>query len=187
MSYFFFSRCVMSTVEVRGLSMFPTLHNGQRFLLNRLGYWNREPQRGDLVVLRDPEHGEYAVKRIVALPQERLQMRKNIAYINGRRLVEPYLAPTARASENAMMERPIVIPEDHFFVMGDNRDNSEDSRHYGAVARRDILGVISLGKQPVAFLRAPFSSPVNQIGMLSLPTISASATERTRSQAGPRP
>ena len=178
LSYLFFSQCVMTTVEVSGLSMSPTLQNGDRFLLNRYSYWCQEPQRGDLVVIREPEHGEYAVKRIVALPSEKVQMQRNIAHINGQRLMEPYLLPAAVATQDAMMERPLVIPANHYFVMGDNRDNSEDSRIYGAVPRHRIVGVIQLGSQPMAFLRSPASAPVDHSPLLPLPTISAAAMER---------
>lgn len=186
-SYLFFSRCVMSTVEIRGLSMSPTLQNGDRFLLNRFSYWYREPQRGDLVVLLDPTHAEYVIKRIVALPLEQVRMKRNIAYINGHRLMEPYLPARALATEDAVLERPIDIPEEHYFVMGDNRFNSEDSRHYGAVPRRRIVGVVKIENQPMAFLRSSDSHPVDQTRMLPLPTISALAAERTPSHVQPAP
>ncbi|MBI5388688.1 MAG: signal peptidase I [Verrucomicrobia bacterium] len=178
-SYLFFSRCILSTVEVCGLSMIPTLHNGDRYFLDRFSYWHRTPQRGELVVLRDPEHGEYAVKRVVALPHERVVMQRNIAYIDGHRLMEPYLPASAVATLDAMMERPVVVADEHFFVLGDNRDNSEDSRHYGAVSRRNIVGVLKVGHQPQAFLRTPGASPFNHARMVPLPTLSAHAAERT--------
>lgn len=154
-SYFFFSRCIMTTVEIRGLSMFPTLQNGDLFLLNRTSYWYRNPERGDLVVIEDPQRGEFMIKRIVGLPGEQVQMRKNITHINGMRLMEPYLLPSALDSEDAMLEPSTRIPKDYYYVIGDNRNNSEDSRHYGPVRRQSIVGVVKLGNQPMAFIRTP--------------------------------
>lgn len=175
LSYLFFSQCVMSTVEVSGLSMAPTLQNGDLFLLDRWSHWVRDPHRGDLVVIRDPSRWDYVVKRVVALPREFVQMQRNIAYINGRRLMEPYLPLSALATQDAVIERPFAVPPDHYFVMGDNRSNSEDSRHYGAVPRQNIVGFLQIGPQPEAFVR----TPVKHASLLPLPTISASATERT--------
>ena len=179
LSYLLFSRYVLSTVQVCGTSMSPTLHNGDRFLLNRIDCLLRLPQRGDVVVIRDPVHGEYAVKRIVALPQEHVCLQRNIIHVNGRRLVEPYLPASAVDTEDAALERPFTIKSDHYFVMGDNRNNSEDSRAYGAVPRHLIAGVINLGSQPLAFLGAPVSQVMHHAAMLPLPTVAASAAEST--------
>ncbi len=183
-SYFFFSRFVYTTVEVRGLSMYPNLVPGDRFVLNLWWYALRDPHRGDLVVLRDPVHGDFAVKRVIGLPREQVQMRKHIAYVDGQRLVEPYLPASALASEDAMMERGLVVPSGCYFVLGDNRVNSEDSRRYGAVPRQNILGTIRLPGQLQAFLRPAFGEVVDQAGLLPLPRISAAASE-TKGQVGP--
>ncbi len=142
-SYLFFSRLVVTAVEVKGASMAPTLVAGDRLLLNRFAYLHREPQRGELVVLKDPETGELIVKRIVGLPCETVIMRNDAAYVNGHRLHEPYAANSARPDQSPL-GKPTVIPRDHYFVLGDNRSRSLDSRAFGAVPRENILGVITL-------------------------------------------
>jgi signal peptidase I len=142
-SYLFFSRVVVTAVEVRGASMAPTLRAGDRFLLNRFAYLHREPQRGELVVLKDPETSELIVKRIVGLPCETVVMRNDIPYVNGHRLSEPYARGTLRTNYFPF-GKPTVVPRDHYYVLGDNRARSVDSRAFGTVPRDSILGVITL-------------------------------------------
>ena len=142
-SYLFFSRVVVTAVEVKGASMFPTLNAGDRLLLNRLAFLHREPQRGELVVLNDPETGDLIVKRIVGLPCETVLMQNDAVYVNGHRLFEPYAGVAFRASSSST-GKATTIPRDHYFVLGDNRNRSLDSRTFGSVRRDSILGVISL-------------------------------------------
>jgi len=142
-SYLFFSRMVVTAVEVKGASMAPTLTAGDRFLLNRFAYLHREPQRGELVVLKDPETGDLIVKRIVGLPCETVIMQNDSAFVNGHRLFEPYAATSYRA-DHSPLGKATVIPRNCYFVLGDNRSRSMDSRAFGPVTRESILGVISL-------------------------------------------
>lgn len=142
-SYLFFSRLVVSAVEVSGSSMAPTLLSGDRVFLNRLTYLHREPQRGDLVVLRDPETADLVVKRIVALPGEMVQVAVEQTFVNGKRLAEPYIR-LPRKVAMAGRSAPLIVPKDNYFVLGDNRLNSVDSRSFGPVPRERILGVINL-------------------------------------------
>ena len=183
-SYFFCSRFVYTTVEIRGVSMYPNLVPGDRFLLNLWSGWFRAPRRGDLVVLRDPVHGDFAVKRVVGLPGENIQMQKYIAYVNGQRLVEPYLPAAAVASADAMMERGLIVPAGCYFVLGDNRANSEDSRRYGAVPRRSVFGTIQLASQLQSFLRPVAGTAADHAGLLPLPRIPVAASAR-EGRAGP--
>jgi signal peptidase I len=142
-SYLFFSRVVVMAVEVQGVSMSPTLQNGDLVLLNRFAYIRRLPQRGELVVLRDPETEELVVKRIIGMPEERVAAGADYAFVNGRLLFEPYIPQAAKT----LVESPknsILIPKDCFYVLGDNRHYSVDSRSFGPVQRERILGVINL-------------------------------------------
>jgi signal peptidase I len=142
-SYLFFSRLVVTAVEVKGASMAPTLTAGDRLLLNRLAYLHREPQRGELVVLKDPETGDLIVKRIVGLPCETVLMQNDTAFVNGHRLFEPYAATTFRTYKFAVT-KATTVPRDYYFVLGDNRTRSLDSRVFGCVPRDSILGVINM-------------------------------------------
>jgi len=140
-SYFFVSSYLVSIVVVQGRSMEPTLQDGSQYLLNRFAYLCRAPERGELAVLRDPGHRDCAVKRIVALPGECVELKDRRLYVNGRRLAEPYL-PAGTPTQPLRQPFPLQLGPDQYFVLGDNRPNSEDSRIYGAISRRQILGCL---------------------------------------------
>jgi signal peptidase I len=122
-------------------SMLPTLHEDDRVLVNKLSYDLHDVHRGDLVVFERPE-GETAgqikdlIKRVVALPGERVEARDGHVYINGDLLEEPYL-PDGTQTTNL---EPQTVPEGHVFVMGDNRGDSMDSRVFHAIDEDLIVG-----------------------------------------------
>ncbi|MBC7288866.1 MAG: signal peptidase I [Armatimonadetes bacterium] len=120
---------------VPSASMAPTLLPGDQYLINIRAYRHRLPERGDLIVFRS-EEGDYLVKRVVGLPGEIVTIIAGQVYINGRPLYEPYL------SETPQIEWPMqqVVPPDHVFVLGDNRNYSDDSRDFGPVPVDRILG-----------------------------------------------
>src|SRR6266540_1431985 len=123
-SYVFVTHFVLQSVQVVGNSMAPTLQNTGRYLLNRWVYLVREPQRADIVVIRDPADNGYSVKRIVAASGDSV-------YLNGRLLDEPYLVPgTATYARSNVREQSLVCGKDQYFLLGDNRSNSADSRIY---------------------------------------------------------
>ena len=141
-TYFLVSRYVVTAVVVQGRSMTPTLKDGERYFLNRWLYLLKAPQRGDVVVIKDPGHADFAVKRIVAGPNDRLHFKDGTIYLNDAKLEESYLATgTATALPN-LIEKWVQVGPDQYYVMGDNRANSEDSRAYGQVKRGQILGLI---------------------------------------------
>lgn len=141
-SYAFISHFVLQSVQVVGVSMVPTLHNADHYFLNRWVYYVREPKRGDLVVLKDPSDGGYAVKRIVGLSGESIRLKNGLVYINGKKLAEPYLEPGTPTFGAKSRDASVTCGQGRYFVMGDNRCNSLDSRAYGPVRRDNILGVI---------------------------------------------
>lgn len=140
----FITHYVLQSVQVVGGSMSPTLHDSGRYVLNRWVYHLREPQPKDIVVLRDPEDRSYAVKRIVAQQGDRVYVnRAGQIFVNGKLLNEPYLPPGTMTYASAKVpEQMWVCGTNRYFVLGDNRNNSADSRIYGAVPRQDILGLV---------------------------------------------
>jgi signal peptidase I len=143
LSYYLVSQYVVAAVVVQGRSMLPTLRDGERCVLNRLAYHYRNPQRDELVVIHDPGHRDLAVKRVIALPGETVQLKDGAVFVNGVRRDEPFLAPGTRTFTPNLKDLLLIVGQDQYFVLGDNRRNSEDSRHYGAVARNRIIGLLA--------------------------------------------
>ena len=142
-SYFVISHFLLQSVQVVGESMVPTLQDSQHYLLNRWLYLLRAPKRLDIVVIRDPLDNSYAVKRVIGLAGDSVFLTGGSVYINGVKLDEPYLSkgmPTFTYSRRA--EQLVKCGHDQYFVLGDNRSNSVDSRTYGVVPREKILGAI---------------------------------------------
>ena len=142
-SYFFISHFLLQSVKVVGRSMVPTLLDSQRYLLNRWTYYVRSPRQSDIVVLRDPSDNGYSVKRVIATPGDSVYLKDGDVYINGCKLKETYLAPgTPTFTDSKYRGQLILCGRGQFFVLGDNRTNSVDSRSYGPVPRENILGPI---------------------------------------------
>lgn len=131
---------VFEMVVVQGDSMAPGLHTGQVIFVEKVSKRFTEPDHGDVVVVKYSDVDErYYVKRVMGLPGDTLEIRKGILYRNGEQLNEDYLLEALIF--NDMYE--ITVPEDHIFVMGDNRNDSMDSRNslVGPIPDRDIVGV----------------------------------------------
>jgi signal peptidase I len=133
----------VQTVHVEGLSMFATLEDQDYLIANKIDYRLHAPQRGDIIILRPPTLSttDY-IKRVIALPGERLLIRDGVVYINGHKLDEPYLpeAWTVNANWDGGQPTGMVIPANQYFVMGDNRNRSSDSRVFGPIGRDRIDG-----------------------------------------------
>lgn len=121
-------------------SMEPTLGVGDRVLVNKLSYDVHDVNRGDLVVFERPDGAEGEIKdlikRVIGLPGESVEIRDGAVVIDGRVLDEPYLADDEVLAEFA----PTEVPDDTVFVMGDNRDDSRDSRVFGPISTDSIVG-----------------------------------------------
>lgn len=126
--------------RVEGPSMQPALRQGQYLVINKLAYRLGTLQRGDIVVFQHPRDARRAlVKRIVGLPEEEVQIIRGQVHINGQALHEPYIAHPGRDSFQTTR-----IGTDHVFVLGDNRSNSGDSRTWGSLPVRYIIGKVVL-------------------------------------------
>jgi signal peptidase I len=142
-SYFLISRYILQSVQVVGASMSPTLQDADRYFLNRWVYELRAPRRGEIVVLKDPTDGAYCVKRVIALPGEAVYLKNGRLFVNGKELPEPYLPYGVKTfTPEKVQEEMVAIGKDRYFLLGDNRNNSFDSRFYGPVPRENILGVV---------------------------------------------
>lgn len=129
---------VVRNFRIQGDSMWPTLETGQFVLVERVTYRFSEPKRGDIVVFEYPRAPqEDFVKRIIGLPGETVEIQNGSVYINGALLTEPYLH-----GQRTLNYHPIhvTLGPDEYFVMGDNRAASSDSRTWGALPRRNIIG-----------------------------------------------
>jgi signal peptidase I len=153
-------------------SMVPTLTIGQRVLVDRVSYRFTEPERGDIVVFKPPAGAESNVcgvrkpqgqpcptptaersddnfiKRVVGLPGDRVSVIGGRVQINGKPIDEPYIRPDASCAI-CNLDREIRIPPDHFFMMGDNRGQSADSREWGPVPKKWLIGQARVTYWPI--------------------------------------
>jgi signal peptidase I len=140
----FAHRHILQTVQIQGTSMSPTLPDAKCYLLNRVVYMFREPKPAEIVVLRDPETNSYAIKRVVAKPGDSVYVQGGHIYVNGQELPEPYLDTDTKTFPGGRYRAQLwVCGVNQYFVLGDNRNNSADSRIYGTVPRQSILGMVS--------------------------------------------
>ncbi len=149
---------VVQAFKIPSGSMLPTLQIGDHLLVNKFIYGIRvpyagtvlipikEPQRGDIIVFRFPlDRSTDYIKRVIGLPGDTVEIRDKRVFINGRQIDDPYahftsvtVLPAGASPKDNL--GPIAIPQDKLFVLGDNRDNSSDSRFWGFVESRDVLG-----------------------------------------------
>jgi signal peptidase I len=144
-------------------SMAATLRPEDRVLVNRLAYQFHGPRRGDVVVIDSVAKGCVVIKRVVGLPGDRLSLEAGAVCVDGRRLSEPYVArlggrpeatePFAGTGRAWSLEKPYIVPAGHYFVLGDNRSVSDDSRDWGPVAAREIVGEAFCTYWPLSRLR----------------------------------
>lgn len=124
-------RFVVSPIKVNGDSMYNTLKDKDIMILNIIGYRFSDIKRFDIVVVDGKD--EYLIKRVIGLPGEKIEYKNNKLYVNGKLIKDKY-------GKNSTKDFKTKIPKGHYFVMGDNRNNSLDSRYFGAFKKNKILG-----------------------------------------------
>ena len=134
---------ILQTVHVIGSSMYPTLQDQDYLIATKIDYRLHPPERGDIIIMRDPfnAHMDF-IKRVIAVPGDRLLIRGGEVFINGHLLEEPYISPEAW-TENADYPPAndpagVLLRSDDYFVLGDNRNHSSDSRVFGLIHRDQI-------------------------------------------------
>ncbi len=134
-------------VKVEGTSMLPGLDDQERIFINKFVY-NFEPiERGDVVVFRYPrETAKSYIKRVIGVPGDHVRIDDGQVYVNGRRLREPYV-PAHFSDDRSFSE--LIVPRNAYFLLGDHRSSSSDSRDFGPVSRRYIYGKAVFGYWPV--------------------------------------
>ncbi len=162
--------------DVDGMSMEPTLHNGELILVDKWSYLFHAPARGDVIVFVAPPHpSEDYVKRIVALPGDTITIDDTVVMVDGVKLSETYVVPQNQGNPYAYKTiQNVVVPANDYFVMGDNRAGSSDSRDWGFVPRANIIGQAALvywpfGENNLGFLpnATPVFANVHQAGVSS--------------------
>lgn len=138
--YFFLGR----PFTVSGASMYPTLHNGDRMVLSKVG----DIHRFDVVILKAPDENVEYIKRVIGMPGDTVEMRSGVLYINGKKIDQPFINTEALAKQTVFMDDFTLesltgeskVPEGKYFVLGDNRGVSKDSRMIGFIDRSAIEG-----------------------------------------------
>lgn len=131
-------------------SMEPTLTEGDMIAANKIIYRLSEPKRGDIIVFKYPLNPDRDfVKRLIGLPGEKVQIKNSTLHINGKIIAEPYLPKGLKFQDFG----PVTVPKDKYFMMGDNRNNSLDSRVWGEMPKENIIGKASIIYWPVKRIR----------------------------------
>ena len=141
---------VVQPVKVEGTSMQPHLSDQERIFVNKFVYHFSDIERGDVVVFWYPkEPSKSFIKRVIGLPGEEMEIRSGVVYVNGTVLAEDYVRPEYFDFHSY---GPQIVPEHSFFVMGDHRNSSNDSRHWGCVPKENIFGKAVFRYWPVSKL-----------------------------------
>jgi signal peptidase I len=136
---------------VRGASMEPTLYNNERLIANKISYRFESPKRSEIIIFKPPlEIKRNYIKRIIGIPGDKIEIIKGEIYLNDNKLEENYIEYNSYEDVSA-----ILVPDDSFFVLGDNRSNSSDSRYWGFVPRKNVVGKAWVVFWPLNKIRMP--------------------------------
>lgn len=128
---------VIDVISVQGCSMYPTLNESHdKVILEKYKQFTDNYNRSDIIVINEEILDKRIIKRVIGLPNETVEIKNGYVYINGELLKEEYLDKDIKTYP----DMKVIVPEGHIFVLGDNRENSKDSRHIGVVKIEDVLG-----------------------------------------------
>ena len=144
----------LEKTTMMGVSMNPTLNEGEKIIINKMSYFKGEPERYDVIVFSQSKngHGYYNIKRVIGLPGDTVEIVNGEVYINGVKLQE--VIPVEAMRVAGLADEAIVLGENEFFVLGDNRNYSEDSRfaNIGIIVKEDIIGKAWLRLEPFSII-----------------------------------
>lgn len=145
---FLLTHFVGEIVVVYSQSMEPNLHEEQQIIVEKVSGYFQIPKRGDIVIVHVAGEVTPLIKRVIGLPGEELEIKNNQVFINGQGLVEPYLASSTQRDFG-----PVLVSRDHVFVMGDNRNNSRDSRAIGSIPLKQVEAKAWISIWPIEEIR----------------------------------
>lgn len=129
---------ILDVVTVKGISMEPTLVDKNKLIIEKVSTYRKDFNRGDVVIVKNPQNEDFLVKRLVALEGETIECINNTIYINDKKLNEEYLKKDVYTSDIPKTQ----VPKDYIYVLGDNRPRSKDSRELGAIKYKSIIGKV---------------------------------------------
>ena len=126
--------------KIKGQSMHPNFPDGEYLLTEKVSYYRNDPQRGDVIVFKPPISEDEFIKRVIALPSETVMVQGGKVYINDTELKEDYIKVDTNPSGFLAEGQKYTVPAENYFVMGDNRPHSSDSRSWGPITKKVITG-----------------------------------------------
>ncbi len=130
------------TVVFQGISMLPSIQNGEKLRIEKVDRdGDYMPKRGDIIVFLYPKDtSKFYIKRVVGLPNEAVGIREGRVFVDGKESAEPYVEQKYNKARDS--RQPVNVEENHFYVLGDNRDNSADSRIWGSIPKKNLLAKV---------------------------------------------
>lgn len=138
---------IVSPIKVNGSSMYPTLQDGDVMILDKVSYKFNDIKRFDIVVAK--WNNEYIIKRVIGLPGDNVEIKDNILYINGKEYKEDYIFGESPEDFSTRLLGRKVVPSGYYILLGDNRQDSIDSRYFGFISKNNIIGKSKVTLLPV--------------------------------------
>ncbi len=143
-------RLAVQNFNIDGHSMEPSFHNGELIIVDKWSYLLRPPVRGDvLVFVAPPQPSQDYIKRVIGLPGDVITIQNNIVYVNNQPLNERYVSPANNGAINDKVFQNMIVPANSYFMLGDNRAGSSDSRAWGCLPKQNIIGQASVVYWPL--------------------------------------